>query len=312
MLKLAVIAGLAALAACGSESDRSPTAAPVVAHAAAPPARSHDFTLGPGLEMRHPIRDGHLTIIPIAFTGVAPPADVLSLDDGMSRHLVTVREQGSDYSNAKVRNKSDRPLFVMSGELILGGPQDHAFAQSEIIPPHSSAVVPVYCIEQGRNAGPKAFYPGHAMVDLALRRTFRFGNQSDVWKQIGDDNKRLGLAPRTSTYRDAADLQQAAPAVARKDALRAQLGDEHLVGVAVAYDGELYAIDRFATPELFRTHMDELLGSYVAGDDGTHHEGHAIAPDDVRRALVDSGLTRTTDVSVETMTMPPPRTPAVH
>ena len=310
MSKRAVIAGLAALAACGSESDRSPTASAVVAHAAAPPAPARDFSLGAGLEMRHPIRDGHLTIIPIALTGVAPPSDVLSLDDAMSRHLATVREIGHDYSQARVRNKSDQPLFVMSGELILGGPQDHAFARSEIIPPRTTQMVPVYCIEQGRDAGPASFHAGHGMVDLALRRTFRFGSQSDVWRQIGDDNKRLGLAPRTSTYRDAAELQHAAPAVARRDALHAQLGDERIIGMAVAYDGELYAVDRFATPDQFRAHVDELLGSYIAGDDGAHHEGHTISPDDVRRAATNADLTLTTDVSLETMTRPVPA--AVH
>src|SRR5262249_6006916 len=141
MSKRAVIAGLAALAACGSESDRSPTAA-VVAHTAAPPAKTvaHDFSLGAGLEMRHPIRDGHLTIIPSALTGVAPTTDVLSLDDGMARHLVSVRERGS-YTDVRVKNKSDQPLFVMAGELVLGGAQDHAFAKSEIIAPRSSEIV---------------------------------------------------------------------------------------------------------------------------------------------------------------------------
>ena len=311
MSKRAVIAGLAALAACGSESDRG-APAPITSAAHAPPAPARDFSIGPGLEMRHPIRDGHLTIIPIALTGVAPPSDVLSLDDAMSRHLATVREIGHDYATARVRNKSDQPLFVMSGELILGGPQDHAFARSEIIAPHSTETVPVYCIEQGRDAGPASFHAGHGMVDLALRRTFRFGSQSDVWRQVADDNKRLGLAPRTSTYRDAAELQQAAPAIARRDALHAQLGDERIVGLAVAYDGELYAVDRFTSPDQFRAHIDELLGSYIAGDDGAHHEGHTISPDDVRRAAASDELTLTTDVSIETMTRPAPVAPAVH
>lgn len=294
----------ALLAACHDpepELTRTSSSPPVVATAAPPRT---DFSLGPGLEMRRPIRDGHLTIIPIALTTDPPPADALSLDDALSRHLVTVRDLG-DYTTVRIRNKSAQPVLAMAGELIYGGEQDHAIADTTVIDAHTSEVVRVYCVEQGRSEGTRWFHSGHAMADLALRQTMRHGNQSTVWNQVAADNRRLGLAPPTGTYQDAAALQDQAPASSRRAQLAAQLDDPHLVGLAAAYDGELVAVDRFPTPAIFRAHADELLGSYVAGDDGARHEGAAISPDAVRAFAADPSLTVTTPLSSETIARPP-------
>jgi hypothetical protein len=315
MSKRAVFCIAALVAACHDpdpEAGRSPAAAvPAPARAptaAARPATQTQFALGSGLEMRRPIHDGHLTIIPIALTGNVTPVDAISLDAAMAQHQATVREIG-DFYKVKVKNKSAHPLFVMAGELVLGGRQDHAFAENHIFAPHSSEVVPVLCIERGRSSGGKSFESGHAMVDALMRRTIRFGTQYDVWTLIEKQNQRLGLSPPTGTYRDAAQLQDVGPAAARRQQLLAQLGDEKLVGMAVAYDGEMIALDRFASPALFREHATELLGSYIAGDDGSHHEGKAITPDEVRRFAVDDALAKTTDVSDETLArvVPPKR-----
>jgi len=304
-MSMRVICGAVVLiAACHDsepELERTSTAPPVVAVAASKPAGT--FALGPDLEMRHPIKDGHLTLIPIALTSAPPSVDAVALDDAMSRHLVKVRDLG-DYTHVRIKNKSDERVYAMAGEMIVGGEQDHAIADSTIIEPHSSEVVRVYCVEQGRSEGSKWFHPGHAVVDVGLRRVMRHDNQTAVWRQVEADNRRLGLAPPTSTYREAAALQDSAPSTARRTQLAAQLSDDRLVGVAAAYDGEVVAIDRFATPAMFRAHIGELLGSYVAGDDGAHHEGANLSPDAVRRFAADASLTKSDEILTETLARP--------
>ena len=320
MSKRAVLCVAALVAACHDpDPDRAavPSAAPAPAATSAPrPApkpASDQFALGPGLEMRRPIHDGHLTLIPIALTAdLAAPADAISLDEAMAQKQATVREVG-DFYKVKVRNKSARPLFVMAGELVLGGRQDHAFAQNHVFAPHSSEIVPVFCVERGRSEGGKVFESGHAMVDALMRRTMRFGSQTDVWSLIEKEDARLGLSPPTNTYREAAALQDTGPAAARRQQLVAQLGDDKLVGLAAAYDGELIALDRFATPALFRAHATELVGSYLAGDDGSHHEGKTITPADVRRFAADLSLADATDVSSTTLAkLPNLQTPDIR
>jgi len=302
----AVVVVLAFVSACsGGGAAPPPEPASVAATPAPPRAAAPDFALGRGLEMRHPIRDGHLTIIPIAMTADAPDPAYLSLDDGMARKLVTVREIGS-YSAVRVRNRSAEPLLVLSGELVLGGAQDHAFAETRVIAARSSEEVPVVCVEKGRSEGSKRFHSGAALVDVALRQVIRFGTQQDVWGTVDRTNARLGLSPPTSTYRDAAQLQQEHLAIERRERLAAGLGDPHIVGLAAALDGEVIAIDRFASPQLYRAYQDKLLASYVAGDDGAHHEGQVPSPADVRHLASAEAQRWSTDASFQALARPAP------
>ncbi len=304
-MRVAVAVVAVLVAACHDSSSTSETAVAVApAPAAARAAPPNDFSIGPGLEMRRPIRDGHLTIIPIVLAA-DPPAtpSYLSVDDAMTRKLITVREIGS-YTAVRVNNTSEQPLLVMAGELVLGGEQDHAFGETRIIAAGDSTIVPVYCVEKGRSAGGRKFRSGHALVDVGLRRIMRFGNQQQVWSAVDAINARLGLAPPTSTYRNASRLQFDDESSTRRNRIAAQLDDPRIVGLAAAFDGEVIAVDRFTTPALYRAHQDELLGSYVAGDDGAHHEGKAPSPDDVRRLAATAAAVRVTDASFEALAKP--------
>ena len=55
-----------------------------------------------------------------------------------------------------------------------------------------------------------------------------------------------------------------------------------MVGVAMALDGVVLAIDRFATPALYRRLEPRLLASYAASHEGEPREGRRLMPDDVR------------------------------
>jgi len=71
-----------------------------------------------------------------------------------------------------------------------------------------------------------------------------------------------------------------------------------MVGLAFAVDGNIVTVDRFATPALFAKLETELVGSYIASDDGVPHEGHSIAPGDLRK-FAERNLATTTDASTE-------------
>ena len=54
-----------------------------------PVAKKIDLSLGEGFEMRHPIIDGRVTIIPIVMTHATPMQKFTTLHDGMRRGVVT-------------------------------------------------------------------------------------------------------------------------------------------------------------------------------------------------------------------------------
>ena len=268
-------------------------------------------TLGAGLEMRHPIRDGNLTIIPIVATQPVPDLHYVTLADGLANHTVTVREKGRGNSfhvdHVSVHNKSIEPLFVMTGELIFDGLQDREIAEDRVLGPGERAAVSVRCVEQGREAGRLEFHASGLIAELRIRQPTIFQTQQEVWAAVEKLNAEHHLTPPTKTYRGVAELQNATDAAARRDGLARELAAlperAHLVGLVAVSGTRIFDLVRFATPELYGQFEQELLGSYVASDDGPPHEGRTLLPADVR-TFAESGQRRSSDAAIGVVVRP--------
>ena len=83
----------------------------------------------------------NLKIIPIVLKGKANPVapKFLSFGKAIQKGIVTVSERGtSSVENVhwlRVNNKSNTPLFIASGELILGGRQDRMVTKDTVLAP---------------------------------------------------------------------------------------------------------------------------------------------------------------------------------
>jgi hypothetical protein len=294
-----------ALAACGDPHAAPPP--PAVAVAPPPPQANPapkpavDLHLDGGYEMLHPLHDGRLTVIPIVQK--TPPAVVpvkyLALEAAMTRHLVTVRELGEwQVDTVRIKNKSNQPIFAMSGELVIDALQDRVIARDTIIPPHASVQVAVRCVEQNREKGGRTFHAGNALAELDLRQSIVHQQQTQVWQMVDAINQRLGLTPPTKTYRLAAQAQPADRAGQLAQQLNALPEHAQIVGLAVAIDGQVQSIDRFVSPDLYEQLEGELVGSYVASDGGPPHEGKTLVPDDIRALSTNPSAVTTTEASL--------------
>src|SRR5437899_8678212 len=108
--------------------------------------------------MRRPVRDGRVSLIPIVATATPSAPDYVTLDEGMRRGIVSVRELSDwDVGRVSIKNSGEQPLFVMSGELIFDGLQDRSLAETRVIEPHKTEMVNVNCVEQGRESGGRRF-----------------------------------------------------------------------------------------------------------------------------------------------------------
>ena len=266
-------------------------------------SKTADVALATGLEIRSAIRDGRVTLIPIVATTTPSGASYITLDEGMRAGAVSVRELAEwDVATVSISNTSSQPLLVLGGELIFDGMQDRTLAESRVIAPGTVEHVHVNCVEIGRDEGGHTFHDSHLMVELPLRHILRFDNQQKVWDTVAAINRRLGLTPPSQTYRLAALRQNNGEMATRRDHLVQQLeaapDHERIVGIAIAYDGEIVAIDRFVNHNLFEKLAPELVGSYVAGDDGKPHEGNQPSGE-VLRDFIKRGTSTTTDASTE-------------
>ena len=271
----------------GNMNDRVTDASP------APKPKPINLALGAGYEMRHPIREGNLMVIPIVATGEPADLHFVTLADGVATRSVTVREiaRGDNFEvdRVKIHNKGAVPLFVMPGELIYDGLQDRAIAEDRLIRPGETVKVEVRCVEQGRESGHMVFRADGVLAELGLRQQMVFATQQDVWAKIEQINAAHHLTPLTRTYRNAAELQHESDAMAKRQALAHQLAAlpdrNRLVGLALVVNNAVVEVDRFATPDLYGALESELLGSYLVTDGLPPHEGRALVPDDVRAFL---------------------------
>ena len=231
-----------------------------------------------------PIAHANLTVLPLYAKGTATPdGDYLTFEQATKKKILKVTELNGSNSDAQVNtvhitNKGDQPVFILAGEVILGGKQDRIIAKDTVIPPKGRKVeVGVFCVEQGRWDGRQAQFGASGKIghgDLREKAIFA-SDQGQVWAEVSKTNKKLEVAPSSGTYR--ASLKKAGadadPYV--KAVLPKLQADTRAVGVIVAIDGEVVSLDAFANPLLFGKVRDKLVLAYAleaANADGAGKE----------------------------------------
>jgi len=259
-----------------------------------------------------PIRYENLTVFPVVSSSGYDTGVFLTLEEGLSRGDVIVREQGAEtmvrdrdsrppgvqnYAGASVNqlvlvNRSKRPLLLLAGELVSGGKQDRVIAKDRIVAPEAEPLpLDVFCVEHGRWSAGSEFTSATTIVHPSVREQAAVTQkQGDVWASVttGSTAERVATAPApqvsgedlsvaveseapTQSYKKIYGSRRVAPSV---DAMvreverrfrqeTAGLKGERVVGVVIAYGGEVAWSDIFASSELFHEYWTKLLRSYA-------------------------------------------------
>ena len=244
-------------------------------HADAPkkaPETPTTKTLAERAAFLDPIQVDSLTLTPIVSTQ-PPPADenLLVLDEAMPQKLVKITEfNEGDVNNLTLVNSSDKSVFLLAGEVIIGGKQDRIIGRNTIIPANTKLQVPVYCVEHGRWTGDtKEFTTAKALAHGRLRGQASFESQEDVWNEVAAKNEAHKTTSQTGTYRKVATQQSDGTNAGwqkRIDTAIAKIsaGDrDKMIGYAVSLNGKVATVDVFGSPKLFRKLEKKLVSSYV-------------------------------------------------
>ena len=240
--------------------------------------------LEPGQKMLAPIVYKQLALFPVVQTAVAvDKTQYLTLSDGLKQKLVTVAELGGGGSvnNLMVTNKSDKPLLILGGEVVLGGQQDRILGGDTIVPAHEHMQVQVFCVEHGRWSGNRQFDAAQGMADTKIRVRAKYrADQSQVWAEVAKKNSMHGAAPSTGTYRNLATGDEGRktlePFRAAVGGALGKLADkDKVVGVVAAVNGRVTSVELFAKPELFAAYRDKLLDSIYMGAADTAYDDKA-------------------------------------
>ena len=268
-----------------------------------------------GWRLLEPITYENLTVFPVVSSSGYDTSVFMTLEEGLSRGEVTVREQGEEtmirnrgnerripqgYSGPSVNqlvliNHSKRPLLLLAGELVSGGKQDRIIAKDRIVAPFGDPLpLDVFCVEHGRWSAGSSFNEAKTIVHPSVRENAAINQkQADVWAAVaaGSNVSSRWASPSAAPPRvSSADISETVTSEAHTqsytkiyesrrvgssvDAVVAEmqrrfrretsgLKGERVVGVVVAYGGEVAWSDIFASSELFDAYWNKLLRSYA-------------------------------------------------
>lgn len=242
----------------------------------APPAPADPAAISARASLLAPIQIDGLTLTPVVASATATPAGapakaMLVLDEAMAQNLVKISEGARESVNdLSFVNASDQPVFVLAGEVIIGGKQDRIIGANTIIPPKTTLSVPVFCVEHGRwDNSSKTFTTAKALAHGRLRGKASFEAQGEVWKEVASKNEKRKTTNATDTYRTVAKQQSDGTLTAwqrKVDAAVAKVPPAdraRMIGYVVALNGQVATVDMFQSPALFQKLEGKLVRSYL-------------------------------------------------
>jgi ARG/rhodanese/phosphatase superfamily protein len=208
------------------------------------------------------------------------------------RPLYVPPSTGASVNQLVLLNRSKRPLLLLAGELVSGGKQDRVIGKDRIVPVGAPPLpLDVFCVEHGRWTGSSQFAAALTIVHPSVReRAAVDQKQTEVWDAVrsGTTAKAAPSAPapqihaysiqsaiagnaHTEAYEKiyqssavGVSIDDFVAEVQRRFASRTYgLKGERVVGVVVAYGGEVAWSDIFASGDLFDHYWHKLLRSYA-------------------------------------------------
>lgn len=217
----------------------------------------------------------NLKLVPVRAKGVGNAkilSEVISLKDGLKSGLVTLSERGTASTEnvhwLRLHNKSNRPVFIGSGEVLIGGRQDRMVTKDTVLlPSGKDQYISVMCVEEGRwsDKEKKFIYANYA--NPRLRKVLdQSKNQVKIWNEISKQLDSVKILSPTLAY--------AAPHPDRKIGLlrdeylqyfleRFRNPDSSIIGFVCVSGNKIIGSDVFAANNLFYNTLDALLPGYI-------------------------------------------------
>jgi len=224
------------------------------------------FTLDDDYEIHKPVIHKHLAIFPVFRSTSSPIDEYITLDEAQQAKLIIIKEKSSaSVPVVLIRNKGTKSIYIMAGEIIIGGKQDRMVSFDIIIPPYKEVEVEVRCVEHGRWHGETVvFKSGGAVGCKDVRSALQFKEQQDVWTEVARTCGEVEVETGSGTYGAILSSENVeAKSKPFFDVMHSGLTGDGMVGMIVALNGEVVCVDIFANPVFFEKVREKLLKAYV-------------------------------------------------
>jgi hypothetical protein len=212
----------------------------------------------------------NLRVIPVRARGIGNnPSEVLTLKNAMEQGLVTLSERGSASTEnvhwVRINNRSDKPIFISSGEIVLGGRQDRMLSKDTILVPNGKdQYIPAMCVEENRWSEKEKKFTYHGYSNSRLRKVMdRSGNQVLIWKEIYaqlDSSKIKNPTLAYGALRN--DKKNATTHLDYLNYFNSKI-DSTILGIICVAGDKILGTDIFAAPNLFKDASSSILAGYI-------------------------------------------------
>jgi hypothetical protein len=221
-----------------------------------------------------PVSHGNLVVFPLYLRNAAEiKEDYATLEEALSKQQVQVSEkdEGGEVNCVEVQNTSGRPIYILAGQVIVGGKQDRVITKDTIIPPGGKMQVEVCCVEHGRwspHSGESGIaFAGYEYMNAqsGIKRLAQAKGQhaqGEVWKEVAKTVDKLQAETSSGTYKEVIEKTSDRVEDFLK-ALKALENDSRICGFVSCINGKVQACDLFASPKLLAKFRDSLLRSYA-------------------------------------------------
>jgi len=236
----------------------------------------------PPRPVRNPIADlvgrcqvleGHhyrgLTVFPVQVRGYAPGVNPLTLDEALARNAVSITEKGAGQVPVLVlENRGGQYVFVMAGEILVGGKQNRILREDVLLPPHSGLIeLPAYCVEEGRWTKRSNGFQSDGNVassDIRLKAQ-NAAPQASVWSGVRETSKALRQESRSGDFNDVLKRGEVSRELGAYREEFCRVMPRRVVGMVVAQNGRFVGVDLFGGTSLFFRLRVKVLDSYSVG-----------------------------------------------
>jgi hypothetical protein len=239
-----------------------------------------------------------LKIIPVRKKVEGTPGlPLISLQQALRKGFVTISERGTASTEnvhwLRINNNSQIPVFLASGEMMMGGRQDRMFTRDTILAPtKQDQYVPVMCVEEGRWSEKEKKFVYSYYANPKLRKVLdQTRNQVSVWKEIYsqlDSNKirSATLAYNATRLDKKFSLQQ--EEYLKFFSYRFVKNDSTVVGIVCVSGNKVIGSDIFDDAGLLEQQFSSLLYGYI--EQAISYGAVPVLPDEKVRVYLDQFL----------------------
>jgi len=193
--------------------------------------------------------------------------NIIAFHDVYRDSLIQINEVSEEGHVNKIllKNNSDKFVFIMDGDIILGAKQNRVFNTSMLIGPNKEYYLSVSCIEKNRwQKSSSSFRPANFLSHKSLRKKkidsyYNRGSysQKEVWDEVGNLNRRYKQRSKTSSHTILYESKKHLV-----DNLKNKFEmNPNANGLAYFINGDLQGIEMFYNDSIYKSYYLPLVSS---------------------------------------------------